>query len=229
MEVLRNNWDSESETYDGKDECNKTKEFERTIVLKECSDHCDYLNAVANCVELGLGACGSIAILHRHIFYAPAVVDGMNGELGFDLEAFTQDGEGLYERLAHGSVAGHDVVEAIAVNPLDHGANKIVSEPVKCSFVLFCIGAIRETIADGHVCLAIKDGLTERFGGFGGVRVVSINHQVALGVDIAKHLAADVAFALPWFMSHCGPVLLGYLCRIVGGIVVVNVYLLASE
>lgn len=95
---------------------------------------------------------------HRHIFYAPAVVDGMNGELGFDLEAFTQDGEGLYERLAHGSVAGHDVVEAIAVNPLDHGANKIVSEPVKCSFVLFCIGAIRETIADGQSASPLRMG-----------------------------------------------------------------------
>lgn len=142
MEVLRNNWDSESETYDGKDECNKTKEFERTIVLKECSDHCDYLNAVANRVELGLGACGSIAILHRHIFYAPAVVDGMNGELGFDLKALAQDGERLDEGFAHGSIAGHHVVKAVTVYPFNHGANKVVAKAVKGSFVLFGIGAV---------------------------------------------------------------------------------------
>ena len=66
----------------------------------------------------------------------------MDGELGFNLEALAQDGEGFDERLAHGSVAGHHVVKAVAVNPLDHGANKVVAKPVKGSFILFGIGAV---------------------------------------------------------------------------------------
>lgn len=142
MEVLRNNWDSESETYDGKDECNKTKELERTIVFKERSDHCDDLDAVADRIEFGFRALRSIAILHRHVFNTPAVVDGMYGELGFDLEALAQNGEGLDEGLAHGSVAGHDVVEAVAVNPFDHGANEVVAKAVKGPLVFFGIGAV---------------------------------------------------------------------------------------
>ena len=66
----------------------------------------------------------------------------MDGELGFNLEALAQDGEGFDERLTHGSVAGHHVVKAVAVNPLDHGANKVVAKPVKGSFILFGIGAV---------------------------------------------------------------------------------------
>lgn len=70
------------------------------------------------------------------------MIDGVDGELGFNLEALTQDGEGLDERLAHGSVAGHDVVEAVAVNPFDHGANEVVAKAVKGPLVLFGIGAV---------------------------------------------------------------------------------------
>lgn len=66
----------------------------------------------------------------------------MDGELGFDLEALTQDREGLDEGLAHGSIACHHVVEAIAVDPFDHGANEVVAKAVKGSLVLFGIGAV---------------------------------------------------------------------------------------
>lgn len=142
MEELHNNWGSEGKAYDGKDKCDKTEELERTIVFKERSDHCDDFDAVAERIEFGFRALGPISILHRHVFNAPAVVDGMDGELGFDLEALAQNGEGLDEGFAHGSVAGHHVVKAVTVNPLDHGANKIVSKPVKCSFILFGIGAV---------------------------------------------------------------------------------------
>lgn len=142
MEVLRNNWNSEGKAYDGEDERYKGKELERTIVFKERSNHCDDLDAVANGVELGLGACGPIAILHRNVFNSPAVIDSVDGELGFNLEALAQYGEGLDEGFAHGSVAGHHVVKAVAVNPLDHGANKVVAKSVKGSFILFGIGAV---------------------------------------------------------------------------------------
>ena len=142
MEVLRNNWDSESETYDGKYECNKTKELERTIVFKERSDHCDDLDAVADRIEFRFRALRSISILYWYVLNAPAVIDGMDGELGFDLEALTQDGESFDEGFAHGSIAGHYVVKAVTVYPFNHGTNKVVAEAVKGSFILFGIGAV---------------------------------------------------------------------------------------
>lgn len=142
MEVFCDDRYAERESYDCKDECNKTKELKRAIVFKERSDHCDDLYAVTNCVELGLGACRSVSILHWYVLNTPAVVDGMDGELGFNLEAFAQNGEGLDEGLAHSSIARHHVVKAVTVYPLDHGANKVVAKAVKGSFILFGIGAV---------------------------------------------------------------------------------------
>ena len=112
MEVLHNNWNSEGKAYDGEDERYKCKELERTIVFKERSNHCDDLDAVADRVEFGFRAGRSISILYRHVLNAPAVVDGMDGELGFDLKALAQDGERLDEGFAHGSIAGHHVVKS---------------------------------------------------------------------------------------------------------------------
>lgn len=85
--------------YDGEDERYKGKELERTIVFKERSNHCDDLDAVANGVELGLGACGPIAILHRHVFNSPAVIDSVDGELGLNLEASLKTGKVLTKGL----------------------------------------------------------------------------------------------------------------------------------
>lgn len=66
----------------------------------------------------------------------------MDGELGFNLEALAQNGEGLDERFAHGSISGHHVVKAVAVNPLDHGANKVVAKSVKGAIVLLSVRAV---------------------------------------------------------------------------------------
>ena len=142
MEVLCDDWYTESEPYDGKDGRDETEELEGTIVFKERPNHCDDLDAVADRVEFGFRAGRSISILHWHVLNAPTVVDCMDRELGFNLEALAQDGEGLDERLAHGSVAGHDVVKAVAVNPFDHRTNKVVAKAVKGSFILFGIGAV---------------------------------------------------------------------------------------
>ena len=51
---------------------------------------------------------------------------------------------------------------------------------------------------------AVKDGLAEGLGRLGGVGVVSVDHQVAIGVDIAKHLAAHVALSLTGLKADCG-------------------------
>ena len=83
------------------------------------------------------------------------------------------------------------------------------------ALVLLGVGAVGKAVAYGHVGRAVKDGLAEGFGRLGGVGVVSVDHQVAIGVDIAKHLAADVAFSLTRLKTHRGTVL----CSNVRGVV----------
>lgn len=147
----------------------------------------------------------------------------MDGELGLDLEALAQDGERLDERLAHGAVTRHDVFEAVAVDPLDHGTDQVVSEAMEGALVLLGVGAVGETVAHGHIRLAHKDGVAERAGRLGGIRVVAVDHQIAARIDVAKHLAAHVALSLAWFEAHRGTVLQGNLGRAVGRVVIVNV------
>ena len=75
------------------------------------------------------------------------------------------------------------------------------------ALVLLGVGAVGKAVAYGHVGRAVKDGLAEGFGRLGGVGVVSVGHQVAIGVDIAKHLAAHVALSLAGFKADRGAVL----------------------
>lgn len=57
-----------------------------------------------------------------------------------------------------------------------------------------------------------------------GVRVVPVDHEVAVGLDVAEHLADDVALALPGLESHHCAVGAGDFGGIVRGVVVVDVY-----
>ena len=122
-EVLNNNRNAKNESYGGEEQRDEAEELERAVVLEERADHGDDLDAVADRVELGLRSRGTVPVLHRDVPDAPAVVDGVDGELGLDLEALAQDGERLDERLIHGTVPRHDVFEAVAVDPFDHGSN----------------------------------------------------------------------------------------------------------
>ena len=135
------------------------------------------------------------------------MIDGVDGELGLDLEALAQDGERLDERLAHGTVPRHNVFEAVAVDPLDHGADQVVAKSVEGALVLLGVGAVGQAVAHGHVRLAREDRVAEHAGRLGGVGVVAVDHEVAAGVDVAEHLAAHVALALARFEAHRGAVL----------------------
>ena len=70
------------------------------------------------------------------------MVDGVDRELGFDLKALGKHWEGFNERAAHGAVAGHDVIEAVAIDPLDHGADQIVAKAVEGALVFLGVGAV---------------------------------------------------------------------------------------
>lgn len=223
VEVLSDDGDAEREADGGEEQGDKAEKLERAVVLEERADHGDDLDAVADRVELGLRAGGAVPVLHRDVLDAPAVVDGVYGELGLDLEALAQDGECLDEWLAHGAVPCHDVIEAVAVDPLDHGADQVVSEAVEGALVLHGIGAVGETVAHGHVRLARKDGVAEGAGGLCGVGVVPVDHKVAVGIDVAEHLAAYVAFALARLEANGCAVLQGNLGCAIGRVVVVDV------
>ena len=216
MEVLYDDGDAEREADGGEEQGDKAEKLERAVVLEERADHGDDFDAVADGAELGLRSRGAVPVLHRDVLDAPAVVDGVDGKLGLDLEALAQDGERLDERLAHGAVSRHDVVEAVAVDPLDHGADQVVPKAVEGALVLIGVGAVGETVAHGHVRLARKDGVAEGAGGLGGIRVVAVDHEVTACVDVAEHLTAHVALSLARFEPHRGAVLQGNLGRPVG-------------
>ena len=62
----------------GKDKGKETKELEGSVILKERPNHSDDLNAVTNGIKLGFRSCWAISVFHRHIFDAPAMVDGVD-------------------------------------------------------------------------------------------------------------------------------------------------------
>lgn len=55
------------------------------------------------------------------------------------------------------------------------------------------------------------------------VGIVAINHEIAVGIDIAKHLSADVALTLTGLVPDYSAALEGDSGSAVGRIVVVNV------
>ena len=222
-EVLNNNWNAKSESYGGEEQRDEAEELERAVVLEERTNHGDDLDAVADRVELGLRPRGAVPVLHRDVPDAPAVVDGVDRELGFDLEALGKHREGFNERAAHGAVAGHDVIEAVDIDPVDHGADQIVAKAVEGTLVFLGVGAVGKAVSYGHIGRAVEDRLAEGFGRLGGIGVVSVDHQVAIGVDVAKHLAAHVALSLTGFKANRGAVLARDPGRAVGRVVVVDV------
>lgn len=148
----------------------------------------------------------------------------MNRKLGLDLEPLGEDGEGLDERPREGAVPRHYVVESVPVDPSDHRADEVVAEAVERPLVLLGVRAVREAVAHGHVGAVFQNGAAERMRSLGGIRVISVDHEVAVGLDVAEHLADDVALALPGLESYHCAVSAGDFGGVVRGVVVVNVY-----
>ena len=121
------------------------------------------------------------------------------------------------------AVPGHDVLEAVAVYPPDHGAHEVVAEAVEGTGVLLRIGSVGQAVAHNHIGLAREDGSTEVAGRFRRVGVVAVDHEVAVGIDVAEHLATDVALALARLAPDGGAVRAGDLGGAVGRVVVVDV------
>lgn len=87
LAILDNDGHAQGEADHRKQKRDEAEELQRAVVLEQRADHRDDFNAVAHGIELGFGAFRTVAVLDGHIFDAPAVVDGVDRELGFDLEA----------------------------------------------------------------------------------------------------------------------------------------------
>lgn len=118
--VLRDDRDAQHEADKREHQRHEAEELERPVVLEERCDGHDDLDTVGDSIELGAGAGGPVAVLDRHVQDAPAPVHRVDGELRLDLESLGEHGERLHERPRERAVTGHDVVEAVAVDPLDH-------------------------------------------------------------------------------------------------------------
>ena len=111
----------------------------------------------------------------------------MDGEFGFNLEALGKHGHGFHENAIERTVARHHVIECKAINGFDEPANQVIAKAMKRSVVFFPVASVRKTVANGHVGLArLKRGqkLTRRLG---GIRVITVDHNVIIGIDVAEH------------------------------------------
>ena len=87
----------------------------------------------------------------------------------------------------------------------------------------FGVGAVGQPVAHGHVRAAGQDGLAQLARSLRRVGVVAVHHDVAVRVDVAEHLAHDVALALARLWDHRRTGGCGKLRRSVGRVVVVHV------
>ena len=219
----RNHGDAHDEAERHEDERNPAEEGEGLVFLEQARDGLEHLRAVAEGRQLRVAALGAVAVLDGHVDDAPALVDRVDGELGFDLEALREHRHGLDEGAVEGAVARHDVVEGEAVDGLDQPAHEVVSEAVEGPVVLLAVASVGQAVADRHVGLARGERRDEVAGRLGGVGVVAVDHDVVVGVDVAEHGAHDVALALARLAAHDGAVLGRDLRGVVLRVVVVDV------
>ena len=129
VQELEDDGRAEEEAEGQEEQGDKPEELHRPIVLEERADHHEDTGAVAHGVELGDRALGPVAVLDGHVEDPPAAVHRVDGELRLDLEAAGEHREGLHEGAGEGAVAGHHVVEPVAVDPADRGAHRSLPKP----------------------------------------------------------------------------------------------------
>lgn len=172
---------------------------------------------------LGYGAFRSVAVDDGHVLDAPASIDRVDGELCLDLEALREDREGLNESARERAIARHDVLESVPIDPANHDAHKVVANAVERPPVLLRVGPVREAVADGHVRLGTEYRRHEVARRPCGIRVVTIDHQIAVSLDVAEHLPDDVALALTGLATYHGAMLACDVGGSVGRVVVIDV------
>lgn len=223
VEVLGDDRDASDESERDEDYGHPAEERHGTVVAEQARDGGEHEHAVGVGGKLALRSLGAVAVVDGDVHHAPAAVDGPDRDLGLDLEALRHDGHGLDEGAREGAVAGHDVLEGVAVEDADEPADEVVAEAVEASSVLGAVGAVGDAVAHRHVGLACGDGGDEGGCRLGGIGVVTVDHEVAVGLDVAEHRAHDVALAPARLAAHDGARGGGDGGGAVGGGVVVDV------
>lgn len=223
VEVLGNDRDAGDEPERDEDHGHPAEERHGAVVAEQARDGGEHEHAVGVGRQLALRSLGAVAVVDGHVGHAPAAVDGPDRDLGLDLEALRHDGHGLDEGAREGAVAGHDVLEGVAVENADEPSHEVVAEAVEASSVLGAVGAVGDAVAHNRVGLAGGDGGDEGGCRLGGVRVVAVDHDVVVGIDVAEHGAHDVALAPARLAAHDRARGGGDVGRVVGGGVVVDV------
>ena len=145
----------------------------------------------------------------------------MDGHLRLNLEASREHGIGLDEREVERAVSGHDIGDVRIEQAVDGTADQPVAEIVERTLVLLEVGGA-QSIADHHV-VAFENLIHHGGGCVRGIGVVTIRHDVHVGVDVFEHGANHVAFALARFLADDCALAGRDFRRAVGGVVVIHV------
>lgn len=145
----------------------------------------------------------------------------MDGHFGLYLETARQHGVGLDEGEREGAVASHDVGDVGMEQAIDGATHEAIAEVVERTLVLLEVRGA-QPVADHHV-VAFEDLVHHGGCGVSGVGIVSVGHDVHVGIDVFEHGADHIALALPWLLAD-DRTLAGCDFRgAVGGVVVIYV------
>lgn len=206
---------------DAEDGSKSAEERQRLVLANHAEDGAHHLDAVTHGVKLTDRALWTVAVLNRHLEQAQIVVQRVDGHLGFDLEAARQHRIGFDEREREGAVAGHDVGDVRVEQAIDGSAYQTVAKVVEWSFVLLEVGGA-QAVADYHV-VAFEHLIHHGRRRICRVCVVAIRHDVHIGVNVFKHGADYVAFALARLLADNRSLGCRDFGSAVGGVVVVHV------
>lgn len=206
---------------DAEDGAKSAEERQWLVFANHAEDGAHHLDAVAHGVKLADGSGRTVAVLNWHLEQTQVVVQRVDGHFGFDLEAARQHGVGLDEGEREGTVAGHDVGDVRVEQAVDGSAYQTVAEVVERTLVLLEVGGA-QSIADHHV-VAFENLIHHGGGCVRGIGVVTIRHDVHVGVDVFEHGANHVAFALARFLADDCALAGRDFRRAVGGVVVIHV------
>lgn len=126
----------------------------------------------------------------------------MNRHFGLDLKATGEHGVGLYKCEGESAIPCHDVGDVSPEHRIDGVADQNVAEIVERALVLFEVRGA-QTIADDHI-VTFEHLRDHGGGGFRGVGVIAVGHDIDIGVDVFEHGSNHVSFALAGLLAyHC--------------------------
>ena len=194
--------DSGDEAGDGEEGAEGHEEGQGAVIAQDLGDGDDDAGAVREGVQLGDAAGGAVFVFDGDFQNAHAPVQGVQGDVGFYLEAFDENGVGFDEGAVEDAVAAHDVHEVGAEESVDEVLDESVAEVVQGAFVLAGVVAAGMAVAHDHVGLAFEHGAQQVVHAVGGVGEVGVGQDVSVGLGIEEGAAHGVAFALAGLVDN---------------------------